>query len=130
MLAGFSSLNQPQDFEVSGTATTTLAAIGNSVRLDRGVTFAAIEVKNGSGSIALSEFDVQVKAHAAGEWITVANDFSTEDGIMLFASTDPEALAAGGAAFVLLQLGPVDAVRFRAKSASSTVATTIRGRLY
>lgn len=108
------------------TDFTTLLTVGGGFGGD-----IAAEVHN-AGAVALSDFRIQAKVHPGSEFFTVlaGTDFDSTTNLLLkmASETGPHQLGGAARANLLVNIGPVFALRFQAKTASSTTTVGLRGR--
>lgn len=116
---------------VSDVSHSALTAIGDEIVLDSLCGDLQIEVLNGHASVALQDFELQVKVHPNGDycktitgtgWASIAN-------ILTYKSGSLNSLAGATRHMARVSLGPCYSIKFLAQSASSSTgrAVTVLG---
>lgn len=98
-----------------------------------GLTKLVFEVAVASGGEALSDFAVLGKAHQNGGWHSLLAAWPGEGELPMVVINQVGAVktvAAGARALLYMDLGPLYAIKFQAKTASGTAVVDALGSLY
>ncbi len=111
------------------SVATALEDVGSEIILGGEYDILAAEVSNLGASNALADFSLMVKLKRSGTWrnLITGTDWATA-GIVLNAFTEElNTLALSTTGVIIVNVGPVYAIKFQADAAASTTSIAING---
>lgn len=116
---------------VESTAIVVVAGAAEDIItfiIPAGCTHMFCQIKNTHGATAFDEFNILRRAHASGEWETIANaagDYTTPQSPLIECSASPVTLASAASVYIRMEVEGMEAVKFQASGSAGASEAAI-----